>query len=85
MTSDFTMNQRASILEEIRLIVVEALRNDDIIHPKALAAIVARSYPGSDLTEEQIAASIFEAAAEASIRVTPPHADLLQTSSKPQA
>jgi hypothetical protein len=64
-------DHRAAILEEIRLIIVEALRNGDAIRPDALARIVAASYPMSGLSEEQIALGIKGAAAEAGVPVLP--------------
>ena len=45
MTSHPATEHRASVLEEIRLIIVEALRNNDVIRPHSLARIVAKSYP----------------------------------------
>jgi hypothetical protein len=62
-------DHRAAILEEVRLIIVEALRNGDAIRPDALARIVFESYPMSGLSEQQIALGIRGAAAEAGVAV----------------
>jgi hypothetical protein len=67
-------DHRAATLEEIRLIIVEALRNGDAIRPDALARIVFTSYPRSGLTEERIALGIRGAAAEAGVKVMPTEA-----------
>ena len=56
MSSDLSNEHRASVLDEIRLIIVEALRNRDVIRPKALARIILKSYPDGGLSEALIAA-----------------------------
>ena len=71
MSSDLSNEHRASVLDEIRLIIVEALRNRDVIRPKALASIIRKSYPDSGLSEALIAAGLCEAAAEAGVPVEP--------------
>jgi hypothetical protein len=64
-------DHRTATLEEIRLIILEALRNVDAIRPDALAKIVFASYPRNGLSEERIAVGIRGAAAEAGVKVMP--------------
>ena len=79
MTAGFRMSasgeHRAAALEEIRLIIVEALRNGDTIKPKALAKVVFTSYPNCGLTEERIALGIRGAAAEVGVKTIPAEAE----------
>ena len=69
---------RAAVLEEIRLIVVEALRNRDVVRPDVLARSVWGNYPDSGLSESQIEEGIRQAAAEAGVTVEPSDAELLK-------
>lgn len=82
MSSDLCTEHRASILDEIRLIIVEALRNGDVIRPGALASIIAKTYPASGLSETKIAAGLCEAAAEVGVMVEPSLLELLRRALK---
>ena len=82
VTNDPSNEHRASALDETRLIIVEALRNGDVIRPDALATIIASSFPDSGLSEAQIAAGLFEAAAEARVQVQPSQVELLRSALK---
>ena len=68
---DVSEEHQAAVLEEIRLIIVEALREGDAIRPDLLAKIMAKSYPQSGLTEERIREGIRQAASVAGVTVLP--------------
>jgi hypothetical protein len=60
---------RNAVLNEIRLIVIEALRDLDKVRADGLAKIVASTYPRSGMTSADIAERISAAALAAGIPV----------------
>ena len=76
-------DHRQAVLDEIRLIIVEALRNGDAIRPESLAKVVHTSYPNSGLSEQQIAVGIRGAAAEADVKVVTACAEPVRASAAP--
>jgi hypothetical protein len=67
----FSSEHRKAVLEEVQLIVMEALREGDRVRADGLAKVVASSYPHSGLTSTQIAERIREAAGVAGVAVEP--------------
>jgi hypothetical protein len=59
---------RKAVVEEVRLIIVEALREGDTIRPGELAGIIAAAYPNS-FRKEQIEQHIRKAATMAGVRI----------------
>ena len=83
MTSDRANEHRASMLEEIRLILVEALRTGMSFGRRPSRASLRNTYPDSGLTEAQISAGLFEAAVEAGVLVDKPsQVELLRSALK---
>ena len=62
-------DDRDAVLNEIRLIVIEALRDADAIRADWIAKIVASTYPRSGMTISDIAQRINTAALSAGVRV----------------
>jgi len=60
---------RDAVLNEIRLIVIEAMRDADTIRADSLAKIVAWTYPKSGLTSSDIVERINVAALAAGVPV----------------
>lgn len=58
----------ASVAEEIRLLLVEALREGDVVRPDEIAKYVASAYPRSGLSQQQIADRIRTAAIQAGVQ-----------------
>jgi hypothetical protein len=56
--ADPSQIDRQAIVDEVRLIAIEAERGGDVVRAEHLAAIVARAYPGSGFGIELIAAMI---------------------------
>ena len=65
----FNSEHREAVLDEVRLIVMEAMREGDRVRADGLAKVVASSYPHSGLTGAQIAERIREAAGVAGVPV----------------
>lgn len=63
------MEDRAAVLQEVRLIIVEAMRDREPIRAEALARIVASSYPRSGMGSGEIAQRIKDAALAAGVPV----------------
>ncbi len=60
---------RRAVIQEVRLIIVEALREGDLIRPEYIATFVARSYPNSGFAQGQIAQHIRKSAIIAGARI----------------
>jgi hypothetical protein len=56
-----------AVLEEIRLIVGEAIRDGDAVRAEGLAKVVAWTYPNSGLSASEIAERIRDAARAAGV------------------
>jgi hypothetical protein len=65
------VQSQAAVLDEIRLIVVEAQREGDSVQPETIAKAVAGSYADSGLGEVEIAEGIRQACIEAGVRLAP--------------
>ena len=68
MTTTY-VDDRDAVLNEIRLIVIEAMRDADTIRADSLAKIVAWTYPKSGLTKSDIVERINVAALAAGVAV----------------
>jgi len=60
---------RKAVEEEVRLVMVEALREGDTIRPGELAGIVAAAYPNSGFRKEQIEHHLYKAATLAGVPI----------------
>jgi hypothetical protein len=60
---------QAAVLEEIRLTIIEAARERDIIRADSVANFIAAAYPLSHLSIGEISARIVEAALAAGVQV----------------
>ena len=63
------LEHRTAVLEETRLIVVEALREGDGVRAVSLAKVIALNYPKSGIAEAEIAEAIKQACIEAGVRI----------------
>ena len=57
------------MLDEIRLLIVEAVREHDVIRADNIANFIAAAYPLSELSLGEISARIMEAAFVAGVQV----------------
>ena len=62
---------RAAVLEEVRLIIIEAVRDSNPVRADGIAKIVAYHYPRSGLTSSEIAERIKDAADAVGVPVEP--------------
>src|ERR1044072_1655828 len=60
---------QAAVFEEIRLLIVEAVRERDVIRADHVAQFIATAYPLSKLSVGEISAQIMEAAFAAGVEV----------------
>ena len=60
---------RRAVVEEVRLIIAEAIRDGDTVKTDSLAKIVAMSYPNSGFRVEQIEQHLCKAATKAGVRI----------------
>jgi hypothetical protein len=59
----------AAVLDEVRLLIVEAVRERDVIRADHIAKFIAAGYPLSTLSVGEISARIIEAAFAAGVEV----------------
>ena len=62
-------SDRDSVLDEIRLAIMEALREGDTLRPEKLAQIITAVYPQSGFEEDAIAAMVRRKAVLAGVKV----------------
>ena len=62
-------DDQAAVLDEIRLLIVEAVRERDVIRADNIAQFIAAAYPLSKLSIGEISALIMEAAFAAGVEV----------------
>ena len=60
---------RILVAEEVKRRVAEAAQGGDLIDLRANAVDIERAYPGSYLTEEEIAATLFDEASRAGVPI----------------